>query len=521
MFCRYDALRNSQHHEEHQTETHAGDGRQFLGEQVYQRGREQHHGDDAQTNRNFHPTDVDVSRHFPFPLFRRCITQNQYRQRHEREAPDHAEGIQRRQEVHVATAGDDGQDLQQRNHVDHAVTGTELLLRLLKPRGKNAVFHHPAQHAVGADDCRVHRARQDERTHQYHKSLEDQLHGVRTHDVHGQSADEVGVVVGTLRVRDDHHREKRHQRGEEQAVQEDHQPGLFQVLQLGMFDFAIDLGQGFLAAHGQHGVTEANQQHDDRDLLRPRAQQPSQRLAIVVHVGGRGKRRKLSSRFQNRNEAPDDEHDHHDGGDFHDLQRPVAGLTDALYILPPEIGSHNDGEDRTERVLRDVNVTTDVVEGIDEETSEILPGGHGTDRPCQHVIKQQRGNGEFGQRPAQRLFDHAVHAAAHEHRAGLDIQSAHGVAEDHHREHEPRSALADHLFGIAAHVIRGRGQVGQHNGGGAPERDKRQHHRGGDENLYYWPLQIWNLRGHKGRSVPESTVSLSTGTAAIGGKTRQ
>ena len=75
----------------------------------------------------------------------------------------------------------------------------------------------------------------------------------------------VPLVVGN-----DHHREERHQRGEEQAVQEDHQPGLLQVLQLGMFDFAVDLCQRLFAAHGQHGMAKPDQQHDQRDLLPPR-----------------------------------------------------------------------------------------------------------------------------------------------------------------------------------------------------------------------------------------------------------
>src|ERR1017187_630673 len=46
---------------------------------------------------------------------------------------------------------------------------------------------------------------------------------------------QIGIVVGTHLVGNDHDGEKRDQPGEEQAVQEDHQPGFFQVLKLGVF----------------------------------------------------------------------------------------------------------------------------------------------------------------------------------------------------------------------------------------------------------------------------------------------
>ena len=44
----------------------------------------------------------------------------------------------------------------------------------------------------------------------------------------------------------------------------------FRFLQLGMRHFAIDLGQRFFAAHGQHGVAEGDQDAEEAesDLVR-------------------------------------------------------------------------------------------------------------------------------------------------------------------------------------------------------------------------------------------------------------
>ena len=41
----------------------------------------------------------------------------------------------------------------------------------------------------------------------------------------------------------------------------------FQVAELGMLDLAIDLGHGLFAAHGQHGVTQADQNADQADCV--------------------------------------------------------------------------------------------------------------------------------------------------------------------------------------------------------------------------------------------------------------
>ena len=85
-----------------------GDGGHLLGEQIDEGGGEQDERDQPQSNRNLYAPDADVAGHLPFPILGQVVAQHEHGQRHEREAPDHAEGIQRGQQVDIAAAGDDG-----------------------------------------------------------------------------------------------------------------------------------------------------------------------------------------------------------------------------------------------------------------------------------------------------------------------------------------------------------------------------------------------------------------------------
>ncbi len=121
----------------------------------------------------------------------------------------------------------------------------------------------------------------------------------------------------------------------------------------------------------------------------------------------------------------------------------------------------------------------DVVERFVEQANQILTGGHTADRAGQDVVEHQRGNAKLGKRAAHRFFDHAIDAAADEHAAALDVNGAHGVGKQHDAEDEPRRGFADVAFGLTTCVVRGRGQIVQHDGGGAPERDEAEERRGG------------------------------------------
>ena len=51
--------------EEDHAEDHARDRRLILGEQIHDRGHEQHRGNDDQTEGNFRLADVQIARNFP------------------------------------------------------------------------------------------------------------------------------------------------------------------------------------------------------------------------------------------------------------------------------------------------------------------------------------------------------------------------------------------------------------------------------------------------------------------------
>src|ERR1700736_3550576 len=97
---------------------------------------------------------------------------------------------------------------------------------------------------------------------------------------YGNSANEVSEISRPDVVWNDHHGEKRYQRSEEQAIDEDHQAGFFQILQLGVGDLAVYLRQRLLATHGQYRMPEADEQNDDCQMADPGTIQPSQRLFV-------------------------------------------------------------------------------------------------------------------------------------------------------------------------------------------------------------------------------------------------
>ena len=361
----------------------------------------------------------------------------------------------------------------------------------MKRGGENAVFGHAVQHAVGANDRGVLRSCQNQHADHDHEAMEQQPRPDGARQVHGDSTDEVGKVVGPHLVWNHHDRKERDQRREQHAVDEDHKPGFFQVLELWVFDFPVDLRQRFFAAHGQHGVPEADEQEDPGQVTEECAVQPAQRFLVdrddAWGQGAWWERRRVT---QNCKHAPGDQDHDHDGGHDHDLQCFSARLVDTLDVLPPEIDHHKDGKHRREAVLgKGGKRMSRVPANVLDQARQVLAGGNRADGAGQHIVEKQRGNGNLGQRPAHRLLDHAVHAAAREHAARLDIKSTDGIAEQHDRENEPGGALADDFFGIAAGIVGGRSEIGKDNGRCAPEGNERQHHRGGDKHLDGGALQ--------------------------------
>ena len=86
-----------------------------------------------------------------------------------------------------------------------------------------------------------------------------------------------------------HGREQRPDSGKDEAVDRDDDRRALQVLQLGVLDFAIHLGQRFLAAHGQDGVPERHEDAEEPERRRQaRPAQEPERVRREMQVGGNG-----------------------------------------------------------------------------------------------------------------------------------------------------------------------------------------------------------------------------------------
>ena len=53
-----------------------------------------------------------------------------------------------------------------------------------------------------------------------------------------------------------------------------------------MLDLAVDLGQRFLAAHGQHRMPESDEQDDPGEMADPGSVQPAQGFFVELHHPG-------------------------------------------------------------------------------------------------------------------------------------------------------------------------------------------------------------------------------------------
>ncbi len=81
--------------------------------------------------------------------------------------------------------------LQAHDQIQNAVGGAEAAVRLPEPVRQDAVLGDAVQHAVRADDGRVHGAGQHQRADDHDERAERQPHGQRPDEVHGQAADRV------------------------------------------------------------------------------------------------------------------------------------------------------------------------------------------------------------------------------------------------------------------------------------------------------------------------------------------
>src|SRR5437762_3147779 len=99
---------------------------------------------------------MEIWRNFPAAFSFVLMTQYEHGQAVESEAPDDAKGISFTQDVDIAPAGKNREQLKKDDQVDNAVRGSEARMRLSEPIGKHSIFRHPVQDAIGSNDGGIH-----------------------------------------------------------------------------------------------------------------------------------------------------------------------------------------------------------------------------------------------------------------------------------------------------------------------------------------------------------------------------
>ncbi len=198
----------------------------------------------TQTDGYFGSANGEVRGNLPAALTFVFEAQDEHGQAVEGETPDHAEGIRFTEHIDIAAACQDGEDLQQNDHVDDAGTCPILAVGKAEPIGEDSVFGDAVQDAIGSDDRGVDGAGEDEEPDHHNKCAEDQAQDERPPHVHGEAGDQIVFVNGNAdSIRNQHDGQQRGQSGENEAVDGDDDRGFFQILELGMSKFAIDLGE--------------------------------------------------------------------------------------------------------------------------------------------------------------------------------------------------------------------------------------------------------------------------------------
>src|SRR5689334_14837977 len=140
-------------------------------------------------------------------------------------------------------------------------------------------------------------------------------------------------------------------------------------------------------------MPETHESNEPRQVGKPRAPQwvkPAERLlveqnSILKRVG-----RNLDRDAENRICTPNDQDNHHDRGDGHDLNRLFAGLVNSPSTLPPEVKGNENAEECRKSVLRKrAKRAAKIAGNVFNESGEILAGNDRTDGTGQNIVEQQ------------------------------------------------------------------------------------------------------------------------------------
>ncbi len=152
--------------------------------------------------------------------------------------------------------------------------------------------------------------------------------------------------MGARAVGDEHGGQHGGAAGEDEAVERDDERGALEVLQLGILDLAIDLGERLLTAHGENGVAEGHEDAEESEEMDEwSALEEAEGVVTELQIGGGGEWRQLGMLHDGRINAPAEDDDNHDGCDLHDLEGLVAGLLDALDVFPPVVDGDDGGKE--------------------------------------------------------------------------------------------------------------------------------------------------------------------------------
>ena len=143
-------------------------------------------------------------------------------------------------------------------------------------------------------------------------------------------------------------------------------------------------------------------------------------------------------------------------------KRVVGRLMNAFDVAPPEINDGYRSDDRREQVLQIVGrvpQVAEVCERLRHESHDVLACGNAGNRPREDEVEYQRRHAQLCHRAAHRFFDHAIDAAAREHRRRFYVERRDGGAQQHHAQYEPGGGFADETFGYAADVKGRRAEI--------------------------------------------------------------